>query len=101
MLILVIGSNMLLLLAGTVSQILLDMQILNTPAAHPQMNLPIIIVGIVRIKVIRVPTMINAFIIRIAFLRPRATILPPIKLPIKSPTMLEFDTRVVYSFAYC
>ena len=100
MLIFVIGSKILLLLAGMVSQMLLDMQILNTPAAHPQMNLPIMIVGIVRIKVISVPTIIAAFIIRIAFLRPKATIFPPNKLPIKSPTILEFDIRVVYSFAF-
>lgn len=46
------------------------------------------------------PIIIAAFIARIAFLRPKETILPPKKLPIKRPTMLEFDTSVVYSLAY-
>ena len=92
---LVIGSKMLLLLVGTDSQMLLDMQMLNTPAAHPQINLPIIRVGIVRTRVMKVPTIIAAFIARIAFLLPKATTLPPNKLPTKSPTMLELETKVV------
>jgi hypothetical protein len=95
MLMFVIGSKMLLLLAGTVSQMLFDMQMLNTPAAHPQMNLPIIIVGIVLIKVMEVPKIIAAFIAKIALLRPIATILPPTKLPMNRPTILEFEKSVV------
>ena len=99
MLMFVIGSKMLLLVAGTDSQMLFDMQILNTPAAHPQINLPIIMVGIVKIRVIKVPMMIAAFITRIDFLRPNATTLPPTKLPTNRPTILEFENKVVYSFA--
>lgn len=38
---------------------------------------------------------IAASIARIALLRPKETILPPKKLPMNSPTILELETSVV------
>lgn len=61
------------------------MQRVKTPDAHPHINLPIMSVGMARIKVIRVPTIITAFMTRIALLRPKAKTLPPKTLPIASP----------------
>jgi len=66
----VIGSKMLNLDAGIVSKMLLNIMILNTPEAHPQINRPIIIVGTVKIRVIAVPIIIAAFIKYIDFLLP-------------------------------
>ena len=50
-------------------------------------------------RVIKVPMMIATFMSRMALLRPYATTLPPTKLPINRPTILELDISVVYSFA--
>lgn len=95
MLIFVMGSNKLLNLYGEVSYILLDVQMLKTPAANPQRNLPIRRVGIVKINEIPVPMKMIAFIAKIALLRPNFTILPPKRLPMNSPTILEFEMRVM------
>ena len=63
------------------------------------MNRPIKIVGIVNISVIPDPIKIKIFIKMMARCLPKLMNLPAVILPIKSPTILEFEINVLYSFA--